>query len=51
LLPGVRAVIDFLAKALRPADILPASAMATPSFQPRNGVSPDARLVAAATAQ
>jgi DNA-binding transcriptional LysR family regulator len=51
LLPGVRAVIDFLAKALRPTDNpYPIAAPASP-FQSRNGVSLGARLVAAPPAQ
>jgi DNA-binding transcriptional LysR family regulator len=51
LLPGVRAVIDFLAKALRPTHpLFPLEEPAHP-FQPRNGVSLGARLVAAPATQ
>jgi DNA-binding transcriptional LysR family regulator len=51
LLPGVRAVIDFMAKALRVTDpLLPMEEPASP-FQPRNGVSLGARLVHAPAAQ
>ena len=51
LLPGVRAVIDFLATALRPTEAPPPIEEPAGPFQPRNGVSLGARLVAAPAAQ
>jgi DNA-binding transcriptional LysR family regulator len=51
LLPGVRAVIDFLTKALRPVDTPSAIEEPASQFQPRNSVSMGPRLVAAPATQ